>query len=77
MVAARQAVERAALDQLLEHAAVALLRVDAPAQLEQRRERPVARARLEDRLDRVAADALHRAEAEPDDLAAVRVGAAA
>ena len=37
VVAARQAVERAALDQLLEHAAVALLRVDAPAQLEQRR----------------------------------------
>ena len=75
-MAARQPVERAALDQLLEHAAVALLRVDAPAQLEQRRERPVGRARLEDRLDGVRADALHRAEAEPDDLAALRASSA-
>ena len=33
MMPARQTIERAALDQLLEHAAVALLRVDAPAQL--------------------------------------------
>ena len=40
--------------------------VDALAEVEQRRERPVGRARLEDRLDRALADALHRAEAEAD-----------
>src|SRR5262249_34041476 len=68
-MAARPAVERAALDQLLDHGGVALLRVDPPAQLEQRVELAVARARLEDRLDRGAADALDRAQAEANDLA--------
>src|SRR5690349_11423151 len=69
MMSARQTIERAALDQLLEHAPVALLRVDAPAQLEQVLEATLARARLEDRIDGGPADALDRTEPEADHLA--------
>src|SRR3569623_3303577 len=74
VVAAFEAVEGARLDELFEDAAVALLRIDAPAQLEQRGERTVGGARFEDRLDGVRADALDGAEAEPDDLARLALG---
>jgi hypothetical protein len=62
--------KRAALDELLEHAAVAALGVDPPAEVEDRGERAAVLAGLEHRLDRGRADALDRAQAEPDHLVA-------
>src|ERR1051326_2939718 len=66
--AAREAerIERARLDQRLDHLLVAGAEVDVLAEAEERLEAADAAARLEDRLDRSLSDALHSAEAEAD-----------
>src|SRR5262249_54191033 len=63
---AAQEIERSRLDQRLDDFLVAGAQIDRLAELQQRRELPDAAARLEDRVDRAGADALHRAEAEAD-----------
>ena len=62
-------VERAGLDQALDHAPVDQAQVDAHAEVLQRRERAVLGARLEDRLHRGLADVLDGGQAEPDRVA--------
>ena len=62
-------VERAGLDQALDHAPVDQAQVDAHAEVLQRREGPVLRARLEDRLHRRLAHVLDGGQAEADRVA--------
>src|SRR5439155_110088 len=62
-------VGRAALDERLEDALVAALKVTAPAEVVERAESPAILARLDDALDRTLPDVLDRAETEADPLA--------
>ena len=73
-VAAQQRVERPRLGQRLQHAAVAVARIDAAREVLDRRERAVRGARSEQPLDRARADVLDLREAEAD-RAARAVGA--
>src|SRR5688572_33130423 len=59
-------VERAALDERLEHALVQTLGVDARGEVEQIAEAAARAARVEHGLERRLADAAHRAEPETD-----------
>src|SRR5438093_6123319 len=69
MLACAEPVGRAALDERLEDALVAALKVDAPAEVVERAESPAILARLDDALDRTLPDVLDRAETEADPLA--------
>ena len=65
-------VERADLDERLEHLAVAQAQVDPRAEVGQRAERAALVPRRDDRLDRALADVLDGQQAEPDRLAVDR-----
>src|SRR5438094_798295 len=69
MLACAEPVGRAALDERLEDALVAALKVDAPAEVVERAESPAILARLDDALDRTLPDVLARAETEADPFA--------
>ena len=62
--AGRERIERAGLDQALEHALVEQPQVEILAERVQRRDASLLRAHLEQRLDRALADVLDRGQAE-------------
>ena len=75
--AAAQGIHGAALDQRFEHALVEQAQIDVLAEFEDRFEAAQLLAGGDDRFDGVAADVLHRGQAEADRLAVrseVRVG---